>query len=158
MKKGYSLMEMLVVVGLFAVLSVAVTQSLSRSLVTTRKSESVIQVRENLDYVISVMERSLRNAASIQSCSATRIDYTSQEGVSSYFECLDLGTFVGRIESAQGRITSDSVEVSSCTFSCTLGGSIPDQVNIDISGQKVGASGSEQSPVSISTTVFLRVY
>lgn len=146
------------VVALFAVLSVAVTQSLTRSLVTTRKSESVIAVRENLDYAASVMERSLRNATEIQACDANRIDYRDQEAVLKYFECLDLGGADGRIESDQGRITSDAVSVTACNFSCNLGSDTPAQVDINLSGQKAEVSTVDSSPVNISTTVFLRVY
>lgn len=156
--EGYSLIEMLVVVALFAVLAAIVTQSLTRSLVSTRKSESVIQVRENLDYATAVMERSLRNATKIQSCSATRIDYLDQEGTARYFECLQVGTLMGRVESDLGRITAETVSVSSCNFSCNLGGDVPDQINIQLGGQKAGASSTELSPVTIETTVFLRVY
>lgn len=157
-KNAYSLIEMLVVVALFAILSVVVTQSLTRSLVSTRKSESVIEVRENLDYAATVMERSLRNATEIQSCSANRIDYVDQQGVSKYFECLQVGTVTGRLESEQGRITANTISITSCNFSCSLGTDIPDQVNIEIGGQKAGAPSTELSPVTITTTVFLRIY
>lgn len=157
-RQGYSLIEILVTVGIFAVLSVAVTQSLARSLVTSRKSESTIQVRENLDYVTSVMERDLRNAKELGSCTSTRIDYTKENGTPAYFECLEIGTDNGRVESEEGRITSDFVSIIVCQFSCYLSESTPPVANINISGQQAATPYSELSIISVSTSISPRLY
>ncbi|KKQ74848.1 MAG: hypothetical protein US97_C0055G0001, partial [Microgenomates group bacterium GW2011_GWF1_38_5] len=48
MKRGYSVVEILVVVGIFAVMAVIATQSVSLSLKSSKKSDSTMLVRNEL--------------------------------------------------------------------------------------------------------------
>src|SRR3990170_3264778 len=66
--RGYSIVELLVVVTIFTFLAIIVTQAVVLTLRGSRKGESLISVRENLDYAFAVMERQLRSARSITSC------------------------------------------------------------------------------------------
>ena len=70
--KGYSLVEILVVIVLFSVLAVIATQTLFLSFRGSRKSGNVVLVRNNVDHATGVMERHLRNARAWQSCSGRR--------------------------------------------------------------------------------------
>jgi len=160
-KKGFSIIEILVVVGIFAMIAVIATQAVVSSLTSARKAEASILVKENLDYTVSVMERKLRNAQSIESCSSSRIDYIDSEGEDARFRCINVGGSNGRVENEDDRLTSDEVIVTECEFACTAGtADVPSLVNISLEAEKkdTGIANEDKSPVSISTQVYLRVY
>ena len=59
---GYSLVELLVAVSLFSVIILITSQAIVLSLRSSRKGESLITVRENIDYAFGVMERHINCA------------------------------------------------------------------------------------------------
>lgn len=163
MNKGLSLIEILVVVTIFAVLGILVTQSVILTVRGSKKSETLVRVRENLNYAMGVVERQLRNSDSIPACqsqpSVTRIDYTDQEGNPSYFLCQGLGGEDSYIASESARLTSSETVVVSCSFECNYGtGTTPPSVTINFSAKDANALGSESSLVTISNQIFLRNY
>lgn len=158
--KGMSLLEILVVVSIFAVLGILVTQSVILTVRGSKKSETLVNVRENLNYAMGIVERQIRNSNSITDCasqpSTSRIDYLDQNGVAAYFSCPSGG---GYIASGSGRLTSTDIDVTTCSFVCTPGtAGNPDSVNIDFVAKDVNTTGIETSTVSISNQVYLRNY
>lgn len=168
--QGFSLLEILVVVTIFAILGILVTQSVILTLQGSKKSESLVHARENLDYSLSIIERQIRGASSITSqCStppatpspATEIDYLDQDGVQSSFTCVDTGSNDSYIASgsASTRLTSDAVKITECSFTCTASsGSNPPVVAINLTVQDASASVTQKSSVSASTQIYLRTY
>src|SRR3989344_5347971 len=73
--KGFSIVEMLVVLSIFSVLAILATQSIILTLKGSRKSESIVEVKENVEVAMSTMERLLRNSKSI-SCSGNNLQLT----------------------------------------------------------------------------------
>jgi prepilin-type N-terminal cleavage/methylation domain-containing protein len=164
---GFSLIEMLIVLFVFSILIVVVTQTLTLSLRGSRKSESVGNTRSNVQYAINTMDRLLRNARSL-TCSAStnsKLNYVDEYGNASYFECVPAGgkSYIAS-NSATQRLTSDTVIVSNCTdtakpvFTCNNGLGIPDSADIMINGIDANVSGVDGSSVSISTKILLRNY
>lgn len=155
--KGISLIEILVVITIFAVLGILTTRSIFLTLQGSKKSESMVRVRENLNYSMGVIERQLRNANSIVDCTSNVINYIDQNGNPTSFSCV-LG-IDSRIASGSARLTSDAVEITNCSFTCTLGISTnPPLVNITIEGQDATAVGIQNTKVSTSTQIYLRNY
>lgn len=64
-RSGYSLIEILIVIGIFAVLSVVSTQAVLLSLRGAKKSESIVNVKEELDYASDIISRQLQSALTI---------------------------------------------------------------------------------------------
>lgn len=159
-EKGLSLIEILIVILIFAVLGVIVSASLMLTINGTKKGESVIRVRENINYAFSVIERNLRNANRIVDCTdPAYITYIDQYGNESGFYCLNIGGDDSQIASgsAQERLTSGSVSITDCSFTCAQ----PDLSNsplitVDVSAKDAGMSGALSSSVSAQTTVYLR--
>ena len=149
MKKAFSLIEILIVVTIFALLGMLVTSAIALSIKGSQKSETAVKVRENLDYALGIMERQLRGAEAVSGCSGDglSVSYTSQEGNLSSFACVDVATANGYVASGSARLTSTEVPVSACAFTC-LPTDSPTQIQIDIS------SGL----VSLTTKIDLRVY
>lgn len=159
MNKGFSIIETLVVIVVFAIISVVMTQALVNSIITSRKSESIIKVRESLDYTISVMERRLRNSKEITNCQATRIDYTTENDQAAYFVCLNVGSNNGRVENEEGRLTNDEIRITACSISCqNAAEGVPESVDVSLSAEGISSIAEERSPITSSTTINLRVY
>ncbi len=157
-QKGLSLIEILVVITIFSMLGLLISSSLILTIRGARKSESLVKVRENLNYAVAVIERNVRNANSIYNCSgepSSTISYFDQFGQLTSFSCLN-DESVGYVASGSGniRMTSDGVDVGSCSFTCN--DSNPPSVIVSLEGRNANASGIETSVVSISSTVYLR--
>ena len=163
LSSGLSLLEILVVVSIFAALGILITRSVLLTLGGGKKSESLIKVRENLNYSLSVIERNLRNANSITDCgnsNTSLIAYIDQNGNPAAFSCNNIGVSgsTGYIASGSARLSNDTVNVTSCSFTCSLGGNTPSSVTINVEALDNSASGIENSTVTTSTQVFLRNY
>lgn len=159
-----SLIEILVVVTIFAVLGILVTQSVILTLQGSKKSESLVHVRENLNYSLSIIERQIRNAGSVTPCpnSDTKIiNYFDQNGVLGLFSCVNTGSNNSYIASGSAglRLTSDTVKITACSFVCTLrNGDNPSLVTINLTLKDAAASGIQSAEVSASTQIYLRNY
>lgn len=164
LKRGISLIEILIVITIFAVLGILATRGVLLTLRGTRKSESLGKVRENINYALAVIERQIRNAGSVSPCPNTNplvLNYADGNGASTSFSCVNVGPTGGYIASGSARLTSTDVSVTSCSFSCAptpLGSTTLPSVTIDVTAQNPGASSIETAQVSATTTIFLRTY
>lgn len=163
---GISLIETLIVIGVFAVLGILSTSAVLLSLQGSKKGDVQIKVRENLDYAISIIERQLRNAGSVSplTCSGAPlsvINYRDSNNISTSFSCVTTSSdgYVAS-GSANLRLTSEEIKVTTCSFTCTAGvGSVPPKVIITIDAVDAGTGGSKEgATVSISTEINLRTY
>lgn len=160
-RQGMSLIEILIVVSVFAILGVLTTQAVATTLKGARKSDSQIKVRENINYAFSVMERQLRSADSISVCpnpDTTSISYTSLEGISTSFSCV-MGGGTGYISSGSARLTSTDIVVNDCEIVCeqTTENRLP-RISISVSASDANSSGSEKGVVEIKTEIVPRNY
>lgn len=161
---AFTLLEILVVTSIFAVLGILITRSVLLTLGAGQKSQTLVSVRENLNYAASVIETQLRNANSILSSDCTGgtlsiIHYTDQNSASASFSCVNIGGNAGYIASGSSQLTNNSVNVTNCSFVCNPGlAGTPDSINIKLQAQDASASGTENSIVTVSTQVSLRNY
>lgn len=166
--KGMSLLEVLVVMAVFAVLGILVTQSIALTLRGSQKSESLVRTRENLSYSLSIIERQIRGAKSI-TCpntpvNITYISYLDQNSNSGRFSCVNTGSVNSYIASGSAmytavHLTSDAVKIMACSFNCTPGTAFsPALVKVDLTVQDAKTSGIQSANVSASTQIYLRNY
>jgi len=156
MNKGMSLIEILVVVAVFAILGVIVTQAVTLTLRGSKKSESQVRVRENLSYALSVMERQLRNANAVTVCdTGLRVEYKDSKDYPTSFSCE-----TDYVASGSARLTSDEIRVTACSISCPgyQTSSNPPYIDIFLSGEEASVTGVEGASVSAQTKVYLRTY
>ncbi len=162
MEKGMSLLEILVVITIFAVLGIIVTRSVALSIGGSRKSESLVRVRENLNYSLAIIERQIRNANSVSQCpnaDTTRIDYKDQDGNSTFFSCVNLGGSDPYVASGSARLTSDAIQITSCTFTCVAATSTnPALITVSVAAKDTSATGLQNATVSTTTQIYLRNY
>ena len=163
--KGISMIEILIVIGIFAVLGVLSTRVIFLSLQGSQKGDAQVKVRENLDYAVSVIERQLRNAGSVSPpCPNSNhlvIGYSDSNNVPASFSCV-INATEGYVASGSAnlRLTSEEIKVTVCSFTCTAGTqSTPPRVAIDIRAVDAASQGSKEgASVSISTEINLRTY
>ena len=153
------MLEILIVISIFAFLATMATRSVLLTMRGSRKSEAVTKVRENLAYALAVMERNLRNAESLDCTSSTTetVYYQDENGDTVSFACVGLTGSDSYIASDSGRLTSDEIEITSCNFVCDDATS-PPSVTISVEAQSKAAQGIEGAKVSSSTRIFLRNY
>lgn len=153
---GFSIVEILVVIMIFAVIAILATESIALSLRGSKRSESTISVRENLNYSLAVIERALHNAESVTCVNPTILTYSDILGLPAEFSC-DLVS--GLIASSSARLTSSEVKITACKFICNSGASgVPPSVTISITAENAFASGLEQAQVTTNTQIMLRAY
>jgi prepilin-type N-terminal cleavage/methylation domain-containing protein len=161
--RGVSLIEIIVVVGIFAILAIISTRAVLLSLMGSKKSTTALMVRENVNYALGVIERQLRNAESVNPCPNSEpydvLNYVDSLGQASSFSCLNIGG-EGYVASGSARLTSDEVAITACSFVCSLSSSgLPPAVTIDFSAaNSQGSSAKESSQITATTKIYLRTY
>lgn len=148
---GFSLVEILIVISLFVVVSLIVGQALFSTIKGSTKSDLTIKVRQNGNYALSVMERMLHSATSI-SCTSQLITYRDSNGADSALECKNNSIYLNN----NSLLPSDVY--ASCSFTCPLEGGTT-TVNISAIFTQVPASGQtvqEKISVPLQTKVRLR--
>ena len=168
-EKGLSLVEILIVITIFSVLGVLITQSVILTLTGSRKSEATIRVRENLDYSLNVIERQLRNASAVYrdstyttACNSsvqTSIYYLDQNGNKSYFSCENIDGVGSYIASGSAHLTGSAVKIVACSFQCVPNAlSNPNLVRVKITLNDGSTTGVNSASASASTQIYLRNY
>ncbi len=152
---GFTLIEMLVVLTIFALVMVTISGIFLASLRASFKSESIKEVKQNGNYALSVITRALKDASELTSCTGTsRVDYKDADKNPAYFECVNNTIASG---SATIRLTSNSVSVSPCSFVCVSGNGQSPTVNIDYTVARTGTGNtSETATIKFKTQVTLR--
>jgi len=160
--QGISFIEILVVIAIFAIMGVLIGRITLITLRGANKSDSLVKVRENLDYSLSIMERHIRNAETVNPCPnpvTNRVDYTDTEGKATSFSCVGVGGADAYIASGSARITTNDIKITSCTISCSpAAGRTPPSVNISLEATEANRLGIESARVTAITKIFLRTY
>lgn len=160
-QKAFSLVEILVVISIFAVIGILTTRSIFITLRSSRKSDSLVRVRENVNYAMGIIERQIRTAESVNCATVTanNLPYIADGGISTSFSLATVGTD-RYIASGAARLTSNDVTVTSATFTCTqdLNKNNPPSINISIVAEDNKSIGAEKGSVSSQTEILLRNY
>jgi len=164
---GFTLIEILVVVGLLAVIAVIGSNMFFTTLRSSGKSKNLTAVKQNGDYALAVMERLIRDSEKVITNSdgllcttgMNKIKAKRLDGSEVEFSCEEEGTVNGLIASNSARLTSSDVKLDSCFFDCSSQGDFyPQIVAIDftLSQAAVTTRLEEQASVNFKTTVNTR--
>lgn len=156
---GLSLVEILIVVTIFAVIGLLSTRSIFLTIRGAKKSDSLVRVRENVNYSLSVIERQIRNSESVTcpNASSTALNYVSSEGTDSSFSCVTSGSDK-YVASGSARLTSADISVTSCSFTCTVNTNAPASVKVMIEAVDTESTSVEKGSVSVQTEIVVRNY
>lgn len=116
MKKGFTLIEMIVAIGLFALLMTTTTMLLFASLRSTKKASNVTKAKAEGAYALNLMINLLRYATKINDICRYSVPYNDSVGYSTFF-AIDQGS----ISSSSGLLISrPNRDITWGTGSCSL--------------------------------------
>ncbi|MFH1840957.1 MAG: type II secretion system protein [Candidatus Shapirobacteria bacterium] len=160
--KGFTLIEMLVVVALIGLLVTTGSLVFITSLKASSKSQIMTVVKQDGNYALGVMERMIRNAYSVDNClnaHSPTLTITNPDHNTTTFGFIDDGA-AWRLASGSAYLTGATVTVDTAKsyFNCTKGP--PDRVEIVFTLRQKTASlrPEEQAFLDFKTTVVLRNY
>lgn len=121
-KKGFTLIEMLVVVAIFGGVFLIISQILFSTFRGASKSEVTASAKREGEKVLGTMERSLHNARSVSLCpNSSSVVYSDQDGSTQNFVCSNGAVTRGQGQTGvSGQITSVGTTVTSCSIACSL--------------------------------------
>lgn len=172
--KGFTLIEVLVVMGIFIILTTVVLSVLITVLRGSRQSDSIILVRQNGEHAMAQMIRTMRFAASLDYpsplggtppvCSSSgiatqNVQVTSVNLSQTTFSCPSNFNYPNFISLNGTMLTnSNTVVVKSCSFVCAQQAGGPPTISISFTLLKVNSSGLPEgnSTIPFQSSVTLR--
>lgn len=173
MKKGFTLIEILVSLGLISLVGVLIAQVFFTSVRTSVKTEILQETKESGDFALDVMARMIRNAASVTTvCSSSGTTTSSltilnPNSFTTTFGCAIVGD-AARIASVSATktefLTSESVTLgadcpaSSLSFVCTAldNGKTSVKISFSLAQKGTPVSQFEKASTAFQTTVTTR--
>ncbi|OGG23680.1 hypothetical protein A3A79_00530 [Candidatus Gottesmanbacteria bacterium RIFCSPLOWO2_01_FULL_43_11b] len=170
--RGFTLIEILVSVGIIAIVGSVIAQSFFSMVRTNIKTNLLTTVKQNGDFSLSVMSRMIRNASSVTTtCSSggtttSSLSLLNTDGNSTTFDCQMDGT-IARIASTSATrteyLTNQNVTLgSSCTnaltFICTDIAEEKKEIQILFTLSQLGTPEAqfEKASTQFQTTVVTR--
>ncbi len=168
---GFTLIEIIVSLGILAILGLVLTQSFVTSVRTTSKGEITQEVMQNGNLVVETVSRMILNATNVESlCTVAGVNssslvLTNNDTSQSTISCVS-NSGVFRIASTTtgvvSYLTSDALTLSGATcdvalvFTCQVIGDANKKINMSFSlSQKnanVGAFDAASSPFELTIT------
>lgn len=164
-KKGFTLIEILIVVGVLGTVAVIASQFFFSILRGSTKARLLTEAKQSGSYALGVMERMIHNSGEIvintngNRCdpAMTKLKIANPDQGETEFACE-----TDKISSNSASLTSNLVKPINCSFDCTGGdpGIRPDTVEIDFTLIQAVDTGRPEEQVSIDfeTTVTMRNY
>ncbi len=134
MKRGFTLIEIMVTIGVLGMLFAAATGLFFRVFRTGGQTGSVIDIEKNAQATLNVIDRFIKNAKSVDtSCpgSGGTLTLTNTDGYQTTFTTVTDGNEVARVASNGAYISSPEVNVDDLNFVCSQSGG-PEQVDVSI--------------------------
>jgi prepilin-type N-terminal cleavage/methylation domain-containing protein len=165
--KGFTLVEILVSIGLLAIVATVGSNMFFTTFRSSAKTKALTTVKQNGDYALSIMERTIRGAEEViensdgDICeqSMNKVKLKNLDGSEIEFACLDEGTATGYIASDSSRLVSTEVKLDACSFGCSSEGEFyPQAVNIDFTLSQAADEVrlEERASAEFETTVTTR--
>ena len=165
-QKGFTIIEIVVVVGILGVIAAIGTNMFFTVIRGSNKSKNLTTVKQNGEYALSVMERMIRNSSTIITNSdgdicesgMVKIKIMDSDKQETEFEFVD-----DYIASNSSRMTSDQVKVTSGVFNCdnSTGDFNPKTIVIDFTlDQNISPTSrvEEEASINFKTTIETRNY
>jgi len=156
--RGFTLIEVLVVIGIFIILTTVVLSILLTVLRGTRNSDSIISVRQNGEYAMGQMVKELRFARSLDSpssCSSTgttvqSVQVTQIDLTQKTISCPASLNYPNFISANGSMLTNSNLGIiRSCYFVCTQISGGTTSISIFFSLQRVNTGGFLESNTTI---------
>lgn len=142
--RGFTLIEVVIAVGLFATLAIAGNLLLIGTLRGAKKAQAVAVVRSEGSYALGVITDLVRYSRQVIGCSAdgASLTVTDLRGQPATLTCMTNGSDA-YLASNSARLTSTAVTLAACTgvFSCDVPVPNTRAVTISFSLRRSGSAG-----------------
>jgi prepilin-type N-terminal cleavage/methylation domain-containing protein len=166
--KGFTLIELLMGIGIFTIIATATLTVLFVTLRVSKKTDSLVQLRQSGNFTLSQVSRSIRFAKSLDSpasCVTTlnsqSVTITSlQDNSQTTFACTS-GAIPSIASNSSNLIDTSKYIVSECSFKCTQPSlNVPPTIDFSFTLNTLNTSGLMESGGNIlfQTSVTLRNY
>ncbi|MFH2085832.1 MAG: prepilin-type N-terminal cleavage/methylation domain-containing protein [bacterium] len=154
LKRGFSLIELLVVVSLLTLLSLLIASLMLTSIVNTTRIRTNTRIKQAGNYAINELQSFVRNSKSILNCDSTANTLTLLNfdgGQTTYSLAAD------RIASNSSYLTPTNLTVLSYSISCSPDDTAPQLVQFSFDLKDTLSSRSiDYSPLHFETSISLR--
>ena len=151
--KGFTIIELLVMVSAFVIICLLSFSFLTVTLSSNSKTAVLKEVRQNGNFALSVMERLVVSAKSVNCVDSQTLQVSSLDDKTTTLSCLN-----SRIASDSSYLTDSKVSVSDCNFVCAITEGIPAAVDISFTVSIGGAEArtSEKSSLTFQNKFVVR--
>ena len=160
MSKAFTLIEVVVAIGVFALLATVGTVLLFSILRGSKKAAAAVLVRTEGAQAMAALTSHLRFARQVDTCTGSLITLTTVDNTKLTFSCLTAGSPPNTyLASNSARLTSAAVNLTGCAavFSCAPAAPLTQTVNIKFSLTRSGATVAESTAsVDFQSQVGLR--
>lgn len=158
--KGYSLIELTIVVGLVAILSIGISSVVLMNTITANRSRNTILIKEAGDYSLNQLKHLVRNARAIIACNSTNNTLSLQnlDGDTTLISLESPGE-VGRIASNSGTyLTPAAITVQNFDLTCLPNSTNPQLIKFSFDSSLANSSVPEREKTTINfeTSVEIR--
>jgi prepilin-type N-terminal cleavage/methylation domain-containing protein len=168
LRNGFTLVELLVVIGVFATVSSIIVLILFSTLRASKKSDTLIELKQNGNSAISQISKSVRYAKSLDNpdqCSPSVVvnsrKITSvQDDAQTTYACVG-GSSPTIASNGASLIGTDDIRVSSCIFMCTQSNPNDPPVislNFTLTSKNSGGGIESSGSVPFKTSIIMRNY
>ena len=116
-KRGYTLIELLVTVAILAVVGGMAIGAFVSLLRIGVRAKAMRSIRQNASVVMDRLEREVRESQTVVCGSETVLSLIDVDGEEKSFECSD-GDLVLNEAEEERRLNGTDVEINGCSFSC----------------------------------------
>lgn len=159
LKKGFSLIELIVVIGLLSLLMLAISSTMLMSIVSSNRIRTVSTVKNAGNYALGQLQTMIRSAKTVTTCDSTTstITVVNSDGGSTSFASIDVGTYT-RIASNSAYLTPENIDVTLFDLTCEPTDTDPTLVKIsfDLKDKLVTRRTIENPLLHFETSINLR--
>jgi len=153
-KKGYTLIELIIVVGLVSILSIGISSAVLINATTATRTKNITNLRAAGGYSLNTIKQLIRSSRSITACDSDTISLQNQDGATTTIS-LELDNSVNRIASNSGiYLTPDDISIVNFTITCLPNNAEPTLIKLSFDTELATPTTTKESPtLHFSTSV-----
>lgn len=159
-KNGFSLIELIVVIGLLSLLMLAISSTMLMSIVSSNRIRTTSAIKNAGNYALTQMQGMLRNSRSITTCDSNNatITFVNQDGGSTTLFAQTVGTETRIASNSGSYLTPNNAAITSFSLLCEPDDTNPALIKIsfDLKDSVSTKREVENPSIHFETSVSLR--
>ena len=159
-KRGFSLIELVVVIGLLSLLMLAISSTMLMSIISSNRIRTLSTVKNAGTYALSRIQNMLRNSKDIVSCDSANssITLTNPDGDNTTLATEVVGSYTAIASNSGTYLTPSNTNVTSFTLTCEPSDAEPTfvKVSYDLKDNLSTRKSVESPTLHFETSINLR--